>query len=304
MSSDSHRPWYADVLPAALGNQDLARSRISARSEPVSRLTIAFQHGGMTPRHQLVATPADDEAEYPGLWDGFHAITYVIAGRGMLHEVLDHARPVTSGSLVRFHCAPGEGMHLDASGDLLECTVCVDSACGRRLAADGLWPASNQVVDIGQAPALLAAFVRLYEVMGDRTISHAGLRWRLLELIELIDGAVAGADPDAGLIARAKLLFEEHPEPSFSTADAAQRLGCTLDQLRRRFQTATGVSPARWQLHRRLERASELLTTHSVQAVAALLGYTDPAVFSRQYRAHLGQPPSTRQRRQDRDTQP
>lgn len=58
----------------------------------------------------------------------------------------------------------------------------------------------------------------------------------------------------------------------------------------RLFRRLTGKSFRRYLSELRVEKAMELLaeSTHDVKAVAAMVGYSDPNYFSRDFRARAG----------------
>jgi AraC-like DNA-binding protein len=74
--------------------------------------------------------------------------------------------------------------------------------------------------------------------------------------------------------------------------ELAARLGLNYATFRRRFRREVGLSPAQYQLRRRMENARILLRTLTVQETAERLGYADPFVFSRQFRKSMGRAPS------------
>src|SRR4051812_13888715 len=86
----------------------------------------------------------------------------------------------------------------------------------------------------------------------------------------------------------------------------AKSCGLSPSRLSYLFQEQVGQSPMRWLEHQRLARAQDLLevTTETVQAVAAQVGFTDPFYFSSRFRRSVGMSPrawrrTAQQRRQD-----
>lgn len=94
----------------------------------------------------------------------------------------------------------------------------------------------------------------------------------LEEACRLLDNACNGRDPLPAFCAQHDLDYEA---------------------FRKRFQRHLGLSPGRYRLRRRLERACTLLTDQSVPiaAISERLGYCDPQEFSAQFKRHLGQSP-------------
>ncbi len=86
-----------------------------------------------------------------------------------------------------------------------------------------------------------------------------------------------------------RLRYDEGPGDRVEAM--AEELGCSPGHFRRRFRRAMGMSPAAYQLRERMTRAAAMLRTHDVQGTATALGYSDPFVFSRQFKAQVGVPP-------------
>lgn len=75
--------------------------------------------------------------------------------------------------------------------------------------------------------------------------------------------------------------------------EIAEQLGVGYATMRRQVLQATGVSPARCRIEMRIRKARQLLLSHDVQTTAYRLGYTDPFVFSKQFKEATGYAPST-----------
>ncbi|MCP3802228.1 AraC family transcriptional regulator [Allokutzneria sp. A3M-2-11 16] len=88
--------------------------------------------------------------------------------------------------------------------------------------------------------------------------------------------------------------IRQDPRRRWSVTELAARAALSRAQFTRRFIAHTGLTPTRFQITARIERAHHLLseTGMSVTQVAAALGYADLAYFSRQYRQHTGHPPT------------
>lgn len=80
----------------------------------------------------------------------------------------------------------------------------------------------------------------------------------------------------------------------FRVEDVAQLSGMSVSAFHRNFQTATAMSPIRFQKQIRLQEARLLLATHpnDITGVGRRVGYDNPSQFSREYRRQFGTPPS------------
>ncbi len=74
----------------------------------------------------------------------------------------------------------------------------------------------------------------------------------------------------------------------------ARLCGLSVSTFRRRMQECFGQSPKQYILRTRLDRAQGLLleSPYTVEAIAAELGYSEPAHFSRQFKQHTGLSPA------------
>jgi signal transduction histidine kinase/DNA-binding NarL/FixJ family response regulator len=82
------------------------------------------------------------------------------------------------------------------------------------------------------------------------------------------------------------------PDPQFDVAALCQALSMSRSTLYRRMRATDLPSPATFIRSMRLQRAHQLLGTHSVIEVAYAVGYNSLSNFSTQYREHFGTAPS------------
>jgi AraC family transcriptional regulator len=78
-----------------------------------------------------------------------------------------------------------------------------------------------------------------------------------------------------------------------SLAELAGQVGLSAFHFSRMFSRAMGVSPHRWLISKRIEKAKELLrnTAQPVASIAAAVGYDDPSYFARLFRREVGVAP-------------
>lgn len=81
-------------------------------------------------------------------------------------------------------------------------------------------------------------------------------------------------------------------QSAWDVPTAACLLGLSVRQLERYCQRALGCTPTIWMQRERMATAAELLTAgEPIKTVAARLGYTLPANFSRDFKRHFGRTP-------------
>ncbi len=88
-------------------------------------------------------------------------------------------------------------------------------------------------------------------------------------------------------------LVEERFADKLSVKEMAKAANCSERHLRRIFKEALGMSPKRWLLQRRLQRAALLLTQTDlpVKLIAHKCGFEDLSLFNRQFRQRFSQTP-------------
>lgn len=84
-------------------------------------------------------------------------------------------------------------------------------------------------------------------------------------------------------------FLHQHLEESHSVRSLAERVGMSERTFLRRFQDATGKTPARWLLDERLQLAQHYLTTsrHSMEKIAELTGFGNAKNLRLRFQQHL-----------------
>ncbi|NEA37409.1 AraC family transcriptional regulator [Streptomyces sp. SID13031] len=114
----------------------------------------------------------------------------------------------------------------------------------------------------------------------------------LEQLLGLIWDAAHSPQPSATdtAIQEVAQAIRQDPSRDWSVTEMAAQAVLSRAQFTRRFVAQHGTSPAQYVIQARVERAHQLLTETgmTVTQVAAALGYTDIAYFSRQYKYRTG----------------
>ncbi len=222
-----------------------------------------------------------------------YAMSYVVAGRGTVkYEREGRTFRLEPGVFFQYSNHEIVDVVLDTEPGLLECSACVDGDTGRHLAEIAMWNDGVLSAAVGPRPSIVHAYRSLYESIGDPASNVRSLLREFIQLAELFGGALEGNHPDRAFKEEARALLAANLAPTFRIEEAARRMRLTYESFRQRFKRCMGMSPQEFQLRLRMERACELLETHSVKETAVRLGYEDAFVFSRQFRKRLGVPPS------------
>jgi len=81
--------------------------------------------------------------------------------------------------------------------------------------------------------------------------------------------------------------------------ELAEETRLSSSQFGRAFKVSMGISPHKWQLNLRIERAQDLLRegASSLAEISLATGFTEQSHFSRVFKEVVGVPPGTWQRR-------
>jgi len=101
-------------------------------------------------------------------------------------------------------------------------------------------------------------------------------------------------DPAMAVIQPIMAKMADRPEYPWSVESLAADAGYSVAHFRTLFIRASGVSPQRYLLQRRMTAARTMLaeTSLTISAIAETLGYRDVYFFSRQFRQLTGQTPT------------
>ncbi len=92
------------------------------------------------------------------------------------------------------------------------------------------------------------------------------------------------------LAARAKRYVEEHLAENFTVEDIASSVFLSSSYFSREFKKSTGESVLDYVIHRRMERAVQLIQENrlGLSAICRAVGYTDPKYFQRSFKKYTG----------------
>jgi AraC-like DNA-binding protein len=224
-----------------------------------------------------------------------YSAIYVLRGRGRFRAAgVD--REVGPGSV--FQRIPGRrhSSDIDPASGWVECYVAVGPRLCHALAAAGLIDERRLVIDRGLDPFLAGRICSGITSLGgtaDEDLPRE-LGRLLATLADLLAAPAGTAEGDAGIVSSARQRLGADLDVELSPRRVARDLGCGYERFRKLFQRATGQSPARYRMRRRIDRARELLLDPeaSVAEVARAVGFADPFLFSARFRAHTGTSPS------------
>ena len=132
----------------------------------------------------------------------------------------------------------------------------------------------------------IAAAVVLLRSFAPATLSSAIRNGFDAETFTLAGGRERGAGLAPWQLKRAKALIENHLVSGICVEQVATVCGLSPSQFSRAFRTSTGFSPHSWLIHRRVEKARELLSVRTTPLVEVALacGFSDQSHFTRRFK--------------------
>ena len=101
------------------------------------------------------------------------------------------------------------------------------------------------------------------------------------------------ASINSKMVASAKQLLFNTCFDNIPLPEIAASLGYSYENFRKIFKMETGISPLQYTLDIKFHYAQRLLTEGmSVKETSAAVGYSDPYIFSKQFKKYIGQSPS------------
>jgi AraC-like DNA-binding protein len=99
---------------------------------------------------------------------------------------------------------------------------------------------------------------------------------------------------------RAQALIASHLDANIRIADLARSCGLSSSYFVQAFKKSTGMTPHRWLLHRRVEKAKSLLREGVLppSEIALACGFANQSHFTRVFRGVVGCPPGSWRRQQ------
>jgi transcriptional regulator GlxA family with amidase domain len=93
-------------------------------------------------------------------------------------------------------------------------------------------------------------------------------------------------------------MIREKLDGVIHLAEMAEECGLSVSHFTRAFKTSFGVSPYRWLLERRIDRAKALLLANAlpIADIAIWTGFSDQAAFTRAFHKMVGDSPARWQR--------
>lgn len=236
----------------------------------------------------LLPGPKTDQTHRFRWW----CLFVVLAGEGRMRYGRCPWQACPVGSVVQAQA--GRSLAFGSASQAFTCGYVSFSGTGIDvLARQGVVPTVGQVHAGADVPLVIDQLYHIHRQLARADARGQDAAWLTLNglLLDLID-----THTEVPLPAVTALIAElsRHPERDLDLAGWSRSHGISLAHLRASFTRATGHPPARFQAHRRCDRARRLLLESdlSIQEVGAAIGLPHPVSFARFFRRLTGCTPS------------
>ena len=223
-----------------------------------------------------------------------YIVMFVLEGEGVYVDASGERR-VRAGDL--FISFPGLSHSYWPDPAWTEAYIAFQGGLFAQLEIEGLINRNTPVLSPGLAPALVSSFNSLVEdFIKEQPLGnpiHTARAHMLLAQVVDLHNAAKTARRGSDFLRRACAMLEERLETELDMQAVARHFNFGYERFRKLFAAETGVSPAKYRILRRVDRAKTLLTEGRIplKAIAEQLGYCDVYFFARQFKQVTGKTP-------------
>lgn len=282
---------------------------------PLNKLPIF--PAGQYPIHTLrVGSQPDSPKEIPRTWQA----TIVIAGSG-IHNIGRTSYPIRSGDIYLVNDRSRSGYSQTKGLSLLRILFAYEGLGMEKWETFSL-PAfrdffrTKAIDSYAQAiktrlyldKSTFRNCVALFEEM-ERSLKTRPTCWQTLldchfrHFVVLLSTAYGGGlrNHDEAAVRMKDIIsvLEKRSSEPIDIDGLARASGMSRRSFYRLFRRATGLSPLKYQIHHRIQRACELLrnTDQPATLIAFASGFSDSNYFAREFRKFIGEPPTAYRKR-------
>ncbi len=224
-------------------------------------------------------------------------IILITAGKGWIETKVSGKRMVGAG--MAFLLLPGTWHRYrpDPSTGWQESWVEIRGPVAERLIAEESFLSQKIILTPAEIPGLEETMNRIHSLADDSGSTRPELAAEALRCLALLAKGKhenpAGESPGRIILRAERYLAEHHAEP-LDMQQVARKLGISYSSFRRSFAKQTGLTPWKYVLQIRLQRACRLLAAgdEKLEDIAARLGFSSAFHLSSAFKKAYHQSPS------------
>ncbi len=224
----------------------------------------------------------------------FFSLVYVLKGKGEYVDKNGVRYPLTNGSLLQRPPNVSHTSTVDLSETWHEYYIDLNPEFYSHLTAIRVIDPERPVYQLGESTALYKEFDQLIKTLGQADENELpdivlGLVSFIRKLTQLADKHQPDSDLDR-MIQKSCQDFDRLIDQRIDLKEYCKTNGWGYESFRKNFKAKIGLSPNKYIVRRRLDKASQLLkSTHqSITEISILLGYKSQYEFSNQFKRQFG----------------
>lgn len=215
---------------------------------------------------------------------------YLMEGSGIYYPSKGDGIPFQAGDIIqRF---PGQKHKIEWQKESLMAVIVVPSQIYEALRVVSQSPVLDTPIleHYTEGELFIATCQKLRKMMSE--VSDEDLLHVSNEMQLFISRVLTKTKPDS-FIHKVNAYIEQHLSESISLEDLANLCEMSLANFRLKFTKLAKVSPGRYIIHKRIEKAQDMLlnSKDSVADISRQLAYADVSDFSRQFKKFVGLTP-------------
>jgi AraC-like DNA-binding protein len=227
-----------------------------------------------------------------------YQLIYITRGEGVFESKSGGINKIKAGQLISLFPGEWHRYHPEHNTGWDEYWVAFNGKYAAEYLSENRISCDHPVIEVGSNDLLLSNYFHLMdeirlEQVGYQNIASA----HAIQIMAIAAASVLRKDFEGTeilkIIERIKCILLEQHDCAINVENMSKDLGVSYSWLRRMFKQYTGLSPAQYHLHLRINRACELLrnTILPITDISNMLGFSSSYYFSSIFKEKMGYSP-------------
>jgi AraC-like DNA-binding protein len=237
------------------------------------------------------------KSKYINVKSPFYTLSYVTRGQGTYIDPAKKEYSISPGTLFHRFFGRTHTTLIDPDLPWHECCIVFSPSMAKSMERIGMFDPQRPLEQIGLSQIWVDRFAEICRAVRDSREDRLNLV--LVKMLELQQNLMLLArggfkSADENMVDEALLIIDSMLHTQIDFHQICKDNGWGYEKFRKTFKSITGMSPGKFFIRQRINKAQHLLVTHremNIEGVAGELGYTDVYQFSAQFRKYAGTSP-------------
>lgn len=227
-----------------------------------------------------------------------YQLLYIVKGEGILETELTENQRIKAGDIFILFPGVWHRFRPDNTG-WDEFWIEINGSLIKHFQTEGYLNPYKPVFSVGVDKDLIDCFTKMIDVAKEENLAihfiATGIIFQILGKIFAIEKYKSVSDPSIEIqIKQAKISMINKIVSPVSPKEVADEVGLGYSLFRKEFKKFTGFPPLQYQIHIKMNKAQNLLSTTklSVKKIAFILGFESPNYFCRLFKQKTGLTPA------------